>query len=452
MEPAFLFSAAPAAVALLAILALALFARRQAQRAQRLHTSLDEIGRRHAEEAALAAERARAVAGLTAALETERAQSRTLAVQLAEANATLEQERRQTAETLRLLRDDRALMEQRFTLLADAALTRQGATLKQQSKEQLDAVLGPLREKIVEFQQGLQTAHTESVTARALLSQQIARLSEDSAKVRSEAESLAAALRGNVQTQGAWGEMLLGSILERSGLRAGEEYVVQQSHATEDGGRLRSDAIVNVPGGQRIVIDSKVSLIAFEAYVAAASEEERAPALARHVAAMRAQIRLLSGKAYHAIAEGSLDYVVMFVPIEGALAAALQADPEITSFALQSNVCIATPTTLMIALRTAANVWSVERRNRNAEQIAERAGRLHDKMVAFVEDMTALGGRLDQARGAYDGAMRKLATGNGNVLRQVQQLKDMGAKTTKSLPPALLDDAAEDADIAAAAS
>ncbi len=351
----------------------------------------------------------------------------------------------QAAEKLLLLQDARDRMTKEFKLLADDVMSRHGEAFSKQNKEQIDATLTPLKEKIVEFQQGLQAAHVESVKERDRLAQQIRMLSEDSAKVRSEAESLAAALRGNVQTQGAWGEMILDTILERSGLLAGEQYVKQQSHATEEGGRLRTDAIVNLPNGQRIIIDAKVSLVAFDAYVGAATDEERALHLARHVAAMRAQIGSLAAKQYHTVADGSPDYVVMFVPIEGALAAALQADPEITSVALAGSVCIATPTTLMIALRTAANVWQVERRNRNAEVIADRAGRLYGKVADFVGDMTALGGRLDQARAAYDGAMNKLSRGNGNVLRQIEQIKILGARTSKSLPASLLDGEADEA-------
>ncbi len=423
-----------AAVVVAVALTLAVTAARRLRAAQ---AELVALRTSQAEEAALAAERAGRIADLVPALDAERQENRLLAAEAATLRATLAQERTRIAE----MRDDREQMASRFRQLADETMLRHGETFARQNREQIDTTLAPLREKIAEFQQGLQAAHAESVTGRALLAGQIARLSEDSAKVRSEAENLATALRGQSQMRGAWGEMILATILEKSGLRAGEEYSVQQSHVAEDGQRLRPDAIVNLPGGQRIVIDSKVSLTAFAAYVNAASEDDRAQHLARHVAAMRAQIRELAGKSYHAVTAGSLDYVVMFVPIEGALAAALQTDTEITGFALASRVCIATPTTLMIALRTAADVWSVERRNRNADEIAARAGKVYDKLVAFVDDMTTLGNRLTQARDSYDDAMKKLATGNGNALRQLQQLKAMGARTTKSLPAALVEEA-----------
>ncbi|HET9019887.1 MAG TPA: DNA recombination protein RmuC, partial [Acetobacteraceae bacterium] len=322
-------------------------------------------------------------------------------------------------------------------------------TFARQNRTQIDATLAPLREKLQEFQQGLQTAHTESVTGRALLAAQIARLSEDSAKVRAEAENLATALRGEAQMRGAWGEMILDRILDLSGLVKGVQFLTQQSYVTAEGRRLQADVVVPLPNGQSLVIDSKVSLNAFEAYVNAAEEEPRAASLRAHVAALRAQISDLSGKAYHAVVPGSPDFVIMFVPIEAALAAAVQADRDLIGFATESRVSLATPTTLMIALRTAANVWQVENRNRNAEQIASRAGLLYDKLVSFVGDMETLNRKLGEAHSAYDSAMKRLATGSGNVLRQAQQLKDMGAKATKSLPAALLDAAEGEAAAAA---
>jgi DNA recombination protein RmuC len=247
-----------------------------------------------------------------------------------------------------------------------------------------------------------------------------------------ETRNLTRALKGEAQVQGAWGEMILATILEKSGLREGEEYLAQQSLTAEDGSRLRPDVIVNLPGGEKIIIDSKVSLTAFQDLVGA-PDAERAGALQRHLVSMRTHIRELGGKAYHS-AVGRLDYVLMFVPIEGALAVAIQADPELTALAAEANVAIATPTTLMIALRTVANVWKVERRNENAEAIAARAGHLYDKFSGFVADMGNIAKYLGQTRAAYDEAMNKLAMGRGNLVTQAEQLKALGAKTAKTLP------------------
>lgn len=361
-----------------------------------------------------------------------------LLAQLAGRDEALAQERRQAAEKLRIVEQARDQMTREFKLLSEEIAARHSETFAKQNKEQVEAVLTPLREKILEFQNGLQSAHTETAKDREGLRQHIQQLAEVSARMMGETHSLAEALRGSAKTQGAWGEMILGSILERSGLREGQEYVTQQSHATEEGKWLRPDVIVHLPRDGNLVIDSKVSLAAFEEYVVAATDEQRKSALDRHLQSLRAHIRALSAKDYQGVTKGGLDYVVMFVPIEGALAAALQADPELTALAAGCNVAIATPTTLMIALRTVRNVWQMERRNQNAEQIADRAGKLYDKFVGFVSDMKSLGERLGKARECYDSAWGKLYQGGGNLVRQTEQLKGLGAKTSKALPAELL--------------
>ena len=358
---------------------------------------------------------------------------------LAALQEALEQERKQAAEKIELLRDAREQMTKEFKLLAAEIMKLNSESFSKQNKEQIETILTPLREKLVEFQQGVKDAHTESVKDHATLVEHIRQLTESSAKMTTETSSLTRALRGEAQTQGAWGEMILASILEKSGLREGEEYVVQQSQVTDDGQKMRPDVVVNMPAGQRIVIDSKLSLVAFDAYVNAETDVDRKNAIDRHMTSIRSHIRTLARKEYHSAAGSQIDYVIMFVPIEGALAVALKEDPKLTAFAVENSVAIATPTTLMIALRTVANVWQVERRNRNAEAIADRGGRLYDKFVGFVEDMTGLGNRLNQARTSYDEAMGKLSLGGGSLLRQVEQLKSLGAKTSKSLPSNLLD-------------
>lgn len=354
---------------------------------------------------------------------------------------TLDQERSQAEERLALMADAKERLTAEFKLLADEMLKRHGETFARQNREQVDSLLEPLRRRIVEFQQGLQASQTETAKERAALAEQIRTLGETSARMTQETLNLTRALKGKAQTQGAWGEMILSTILERSGLRNGEEYVTQESRTAEDGTRLRPDVVVRLPGGQSVVIDSKVSLTAFEAYVNAEADHDRAAHLTRHVLSVRTHVRSLGGKGYHQVADGVLDYVVMFVPIEGALAAALQEDPGLTGFAAEQGVAIATPSTLMAMLRTVANVWHVERRNRNADEIAERAGKLFDKFVGFVADMQQLGSRLDGAQKCWSDAMGKLHSGRGNLVRQVEMLREMGARTSKSLPPELLDGA-----------
>jgi DNA recombination protein RmuC len=353
---------------------------------------------------------------------------------------TLAKEREAHAEKFALLADAKERLTLEFKNLAAGILADHSTKFTQQNKEQVGQLLDPLRERIAEFKTSLDTAHTETKVERATLAEQIKNLTSTSAAMANETTNLTRALKGDLKTQGAWGEMLLESILERSGLREGEEYEAQSSYTNEEGRRVIPDFLVKLPNDQKIVVDSKVSLKAFETYVNAEDEADRAAALQAHVASVRNHIKILSEKDYHLAVGSHLDYVIMFMPIEGALAAVLQADPALTSTAIDQNVAIATPTTLMVALRTIANVWQVERRNQNAEKIAERAGRLYDKFVGFVEDMQDLGNRLNQAQSSYDGAMKKLTSGTGNLARQVGQLKAMGAKAAKSLPDELADD------------
>jgi len=423
------------------------------RRIEELSSQAAEQGRLHGQEAALVAALTRERDELKAELADVRSDSQQQRAivsvrdaSLAKLEEALANARRDADEKLKLLQDARDAMTRDFKSLADEMLARHGDTLAKKSDEQLGVALNPLRQRILEFQQSLQMAHTDSEKERARLAEQIRALTETSARMSRETQDLAHALRGKSQTQGAWGEMVLETILEKSGLRAGEEYFAQTSHMTEDGDRLRPDVIVRLPDSQSIVIDAKVSLTSYASAVAADSDEERSLHARAHVVSMRQHVRELAGKDYQKHAAGALDYVVMFVPIEGALAAALTEAPDLTAFAVENSVYIATPTTLMIALRTAANVWHVERRNRNADEISRRAGAIYDKVVGFLYTMDGLGKAIDTAQKHYDKARGQLSSGHGNVLRQLQQLKALGAKTNKSLPAALLeDDTADDA-------
>ena len=395
----------------------------------------------------LEGERDRVQARLDSTLEAKAA----LAADQARLAETLAQERQQSAEKLRLLSEARLQMSHEFKVLAEEVMSRHGAAFSRQNREQIDAVLAPLRDKLTEFQQGLQLAHNESLKDRTLLAEQIRSLSESSALMSCETQNLTRALKGDSQVQGAWGEMILATILEKSGLRLGEEYLTQESHTAEDGTRVRPDVIVNLPAGEKIIIDSKVSLKAFEDYVNAGNEADRAGALQRHLVSMKTHIKALGGKDYPNAAGSRLDYVLMFVPIEGALAAAIRADPELTSLAAECNVAIATPTTLMIALRTVANVWKVERRNQNAEAIADRAGLLYDKFCGFVDDLANLKKHLGRTTDAFDAAMSKLTLGKGNLLAQVGRLRELGARASKTLHSAQAQELEEAEPVAALA-
>nr|WP_314262290.1 DNA recombination protein RmuC [uncultured Devosia sp.] len=317
-------------------------------------------------------------------------------------------------------------MTDQFKALAGDVLKNQSETFTKQNREQVDTLLKPLQEKIGEFHVGL-------IKDRATMGEQIRALLESNVQITTEANNLTRALKGNSQTQGAWGEMILSTILERSGLREGEQYVTQQSHTGADGSRLRTDVEVLMPNDDRLVIDSKVSLTAFEAYTNS-EDETREQYLQAHLVSVRGHIRTLGEKTYQKHAKSSLDYVMMFVPIESALATAIQADATLVEYGMKQGVMLTTPTTLMTVLRTVRNVWDIEKRHRNADEIAERAGALYDKVAGFLASMDKLDGHLDKARASFEDAKGQLSSGRGNVVRQVEMLRDLGAKTNKSLP------------------
>jgi DNA recombination protein RmuC len=299
-------------------------------------------------------------------------------------NETVTQVAKQSEEKLQLLIDARVRMTQEFKVLAGDIAQQHGEAFSKQTNEQISVLLGPFQQKVVEFQQGLQNVYVESEKERAALKSEIKMFADSSAAMTMETRNLTIALKGDTKTQGVWGEMMLSTILEKSGLRKGEEYVIQESYQSETGDRLRPDAIVNLPYEHRIVIDAKTSLTAFERYANGTDDAERAANLQQHAASIRTHIKTLGSKAYWEIDGSRVDYVILFIPIEGALRAALDNDPSLIGVAIQQNVTIATPTTLMIALRTVANIWRVERQNRNSMEIADRAGRLYDKFVGFI--------------------------------------------------------------------
>jgi DNA recombination protein RmuC len=358
--------------------------------------------------------------------------------------AALQSELKQTnllaSEKLAQMVNVKAEMTQNFRVLAEDVMKRHGESFSQLNKEQMDALLNPLRHKITDFQQELQKSHTENAKERASLTEHIKSLSETSGKMTLETHNLTRALKGETRTQGAWGELILDTILERSGLREGHEYITQDSHTTDEGRKQRLDVLINLPDGKKIIVDSKVSLKDFEAFINAETDLARTAHLKAHCRSIRSHIKLLSEKAYQKLTEGGLDFVVMFMPNEGALAAALSEDSDIIGYATEMNVTVVTPTTLMIALRTIANVWHVENRNRNADQIADRAGKLYDKFVGFVDDMMLMDKQLTTVRGTFDRAVDKLSNGRGNLVRQAETIKSMGAKATKSLPASLMDE------------
>jgi len=352
---------------------------------------------------------------------------------LAALRAQSEEQRQSAEEKIALLGAVREDMQHKFKELADLSLKTTGEELTRASRERLEAALNPLKEHVALFQVELKAVHEGALRDRQALKTEIEMLSRRSEEVSKEAVALTRALKGDKQRQGAWGEMILESLLERSGLRKGEEYTTQDSHAGDEGARLRSDVIVRMPNGSALVIDSKVSLVDYEVCVNSDDELQATAARRRHVTALKSHVDTISKKDYARLVGHSVDYTVMFVPIEGALSEALREAGDLTGYALDKSVMIATPTTLMMALRTIASTWTIERRNRNAEDIANRAGLLYEKVAGFIDAMEAVGANLGKAQTAYGTAMDRLVRGNGNVLAQVDKLKRLGARTSKSI-------------------
>lgn len=341
--------------------------------------------------------------------------------------AQMAEKTKQNEENLARFQKARQQMTDEFKVIASDVLKSHGETFSKQNREQVDTLLKPLSDKIVEFQTGL-------LKDRAAMGENIRALSEESLRMSTETTNLTRALKGNSQTQGAWGEMILSTILERSGLREDEQFFTQQSHDADDGGRVRTDVEILMPNDDRMVIDSKVSLTSFEAYTNCDDEVEREQYLRAHIASVRTHIKTLGDKDYQRHASSGFDYVMMFMPIEAALATAVNADADLFEYGMRQGVVLTTPTTLMTMLRTVRNLWDIEKRHENAEEIAKRAGSLFDKVSGFLGNMDKLGKSIGAAQKNFDDAKGQLLDGRGSVVRQVEMLQDLGAKTSKQIP------------------
>jgi len=342
-------------------------------------------------------------------------------------------------------------LQQKFTKefenLANKIFEEKTTKFSEQSKANLSEILSPLREKITEFQSKVEETNKESIDRFAALRQQLLTLKEMNQQMSTDAQNLVKALKGDTKTQGDWGEIQLERILERSGLRKGEEYSIQESYTSEDGKRKRPDVIVNLPEEKKIIIDSKLSLVSYERFVSTEDEQERNIQLKAFIDSVRRHIKELSEKNYSAIFDqGTLDFVLMFIPIEPAFSLAIQYGENLYVDAYDKNIIIVSPSTLLATLRTIANIWKQEHQNKNVLEIAKQSGALYDKFVAFTDDLVSVGNRLDQAKSSYVDAMKKLTDGSGNLVRRAEKIKQLGAKTSKQLPQSILNRATEDSD------
>lgn len=327
-----------------------------------------------------------------------------------------------------------ASFKDQFKVLANEILEEKSKRFSEQNKTSLEQLLNPLGEKIKNFEKKVDDTYKEDVRDRISLKEQISQLSELNSKMTQEAGNLTRALKGESQSRGSWGEVILERILEKSGLQKDREYIVQPSFSSE-GSRKQPDVIVQLPDDKQLVIDSKVSLVSYERYASAEEEDDRKKALKEHILSVRRHIKELSAKNYQNLyGINSPDFVLLFMPIEPAFGLAIQHDPELYNDAFDKNIVIVSPTTLLATLATISNIWKQEYQNRNAMEIAEAGGRLYDKFVGFAEDLVDLGKRLDQTQKSYDGAMNKLQSGHGNLVRQAERIRKLGARTSKTLP------------------
>ncbi len=360
-------------------------------------------------------------------------------LQLTTANGVLEQrllgQQNQYEAQLKLLQDAKQTLGQEFENLANRIFEDKQAKFSLQNKEALEVTLSPLRRDIGDFRKQVENAYDKENADRNKLAGQISELQKQTLQISADAVSLANALRGDNKAQGNWGEFVLEKLLEDSGLTNGREYETQVALKDDTGKRRNPDVIVHLPEGRDIVIDAKVSLVDYERYFHAEDEETKAQCLRQHLSSLRAHVKGLSGKDYESL-EGvnSLDFVLIFVPVEAAFMVALDHDPEMMRDAYDRGIILVSPSTLMVTLRTIKNLWRYADQNRNAQLIADKAGALYDQFVLYVEALDDVGKHLDKSKDAWDTARKRLTGGRGNLVRRTEELKKLGAKTKKSLP------------------
>lgn len=340
--------------------------------------------------------------------------------------------------------EDEALLKEQLTAIAKDVVQQSNSTMKAESKVQLDQILEPFREKLGTFEKEVRDQKVKGVEQFASLESLVKALTDQHSKMNSTAQNLADALRGEQKTQGNWGELALERILEMSGLQEGTEYVKQATLRDEHNNMLRPDFLINLPDNKHVIVDSKVSLTAFERYINAENDDIRTRELKNHLVSINTHVKQLGDKNYtHVEGLNAPEFVLLFIPVESSFSLAIKEEPDIYAKAWEKRVVIVTPSTLLATLKTIESIWKQERQNKNAERIAIEAGRLYDKFVGFIDDMKSIEKKQNEAMGAYDNAMKKLSTGSGNILGKVETLKKLGAKVSKQIDSNLLEDNSE---------
>ena len=380
--------------------------------------------------------------GAQALRERQEAELRRLDSERAGLAAELHEQQENHQQRLEDLQGARDALRAQFAELAGKIFDEREQRFSETSQQRLGQLLDPLKERIQSFEKRVEESYQQEARERFSLSKELERLQGLNQRLSEEAMNLTQALKGQ-KTQGNWGELVLERVLEHAGLQKGREYHTQVSLKSAEGERFQPDVLIQLPGDKQVVVDAKVSLTAYQQHVSASDEATRQLALKQHVLSLRSHLKGLSLKDYqHLDGLHSLDFVLLFVPIEAAFAAALQADPGLFQEAFDQHIVIVSPTTLLATLRVIDSLWRQERQSQNAREIAERAGALYDKFVAFIQDLDEVGMRLQQLDKAYAGARNKLVEGRGNLISRAENLKLLGARASKSLPPELLERAA----------
>lgn len=368
-------------------------------------------------------------------------------VMMREYEVTLAAERRATSEKVSLLERNRDALKQEFENLANRIFDQKSERFAQQNRTSLDSLLNPFRDQLQDFRKRVEDVYTSETRDRQALRSEIKSLQDLNRQITEEAANLARALKGDKKIQGNWGELILERVLERSGLRKGVEYDTQGSYRDSDNQLLRPDVVVHLPDNRHLVVDSKVSLVAYQQWVNEEDDAVRAERLREHVEAVRTHIRTLSEKDYSQLnGLHSPDFVLLFMPIEPAFVAAFQQDENLFAEAFERKIIVVTPTTLLATLRTIENIWRYERQSQNARRIADRAGAVYDKLRVFVESMEKLGAQLHTAQGSYEAAMNTLTRGRGNLVSQANRFVELGVRVKKELPRGILEQAEVDPD------
>ncbi|WP_321514792.1 DNA recombination protein RmuC [Marinifilum fragile] len=353
-------------------------------------------------------------------------------------------ERKNLEERLENQKQELEELQKKFTTefenIASKILKENTKEFTTSNQKNMDDILGPIKERLISFEKKVEETYDKELRDKISLKEEVKKLYDLNAKISDEANNLTKALKGDVKKQGNWGEVVLERILERSGLSKGEEYEREVVTQNSEGQTIRPDVIIRLPEEKHVIIDSKVSLVAYERFVNSNGEEDKDKFLKDHVTSMKAHVKELADKHYQSSeALNSPDFVLMFVPIESSFAMAVQADQELFNYAWENKIVIVSPSTLLATLRTIASIWKQEHQNRNVLEIARQGGALYDKFVGFVDDMISLGRQMDTAKKTYEASMNKLTEGRGNLVRSAEKIRELGAKVKKKLPQALID-------------